>query len=46
LGAINYAFGDHVLFLGPFHGIIAFIIVVIAILVAEGIITKIYKSLA
>ena len=46
LEAINYAFGDHVLFLGPFHGIIAFIIVVIAILVAEGILTKIYKSLA
>ena len=46
LEAINYAFGEHVLFLGPFHGIIAFIIVVIAILVAEGVITKIYKSLA
>jgi hypothetical protein len=46
LEAINYAFGDHVLFLGPFHGIVAFIIVVVAILVAEGIITKIYKSLA
>ena len=46
LEAINYAFGDHVLFLGPFHGIIAFIVVVVAILVAEGVITKIYKSLA
>ncbi len=46
LEAINYAFGEHVLFLGLFHGIIAFIIVVIAILVAEGVITKIYKSLA
>ncbi len=46
LEAINYAFGDHVLFLGPYHGIIAFIVVVIAILVAEGIISKIYKSLA
>jgi hypothetical protein len=46
LGAINYVFGDHVLFLGPFHGIIAFIIVVIAILVAEGVLSKIYKSLA
>ena len=46
LEVINYAFGDHVQFLGPYHGIIAFIVVVIAILVAEGIITKIYKSLA
>jgi len=46
LGAINYSFGDHVLFLGPFHGIISFIVVVIVILAAEGVITKIYKSLA
>jgi hypothetical protein len=46
LEVINYAFGDHVLFLGPFNGIIAFIIVVIAIIVAEGIISKTYKSLA
>lgn len=46
LEAINRAFGDHVLFLGPFHGVIAFIVVVVAILVAEGVISKIYKSLA
>ncbi|MEQ9300082.1 MAG: hypothetical protein RIF33_16030 [Cyclobacteriaceae bacterium] len=46
LEAINRAFGDHVLFLGPFHGVIAFIVVVVAILIAEGVITKIYKSLS
>jgi hypothetical protein len=46
LGAINYLFGEHVQFLGPWHGVIAFIVVVIGILVAEGIIGKIYKSLA
>jgi len=46
LEAINYAFGDHVLFLGPYHGIIAFIVVVIAILLAEEVISKLYKSLA
>ena len=46
LEAINFTFGDHVLFLGPFHGVIAFIVVVAAILVAEGVITKIYKSLS
>lgn len=46
LEAINQAFGDHVLFLGPFHGVIAFIVVVVAILVAEGVISKVYKSLA
>jgi hypothetical protein len=46
LEAINQAFGDHVLFLGPFHGVIAFIVVVVAILVAEGVISRIYKSLS
>ena len=46
LEAINYAFGDHVLFFGPWHGIVAFIVVVIGILLAEWIISKIYKSLA
>ena len=46
LEAINYAFGNHVLFLGPYHGIVAFIVLVLAILVAEGVISKIYKSFA
>ena len=46
LEAINIAFGDQVLFLGPYHGIIAFVVVIIAILLAEGLISKIYKMLA
>lgn len=46
LEAINIAFGNQVLFLGPYHGIIAFIVVIIAILLAEGFISKIYKMLA
>lgn len=46
LEAINFAFGDHVQFLGPWHGVIAFIIVVLGILIAEGMIRKIYKSLS
>jgi len=46
LEAINYAFGDSVLFSGPVHGLIAFIIVVIAIIIAEQIFLRIYKSLA
>jgi len=46
LEAINFAFGDHVLFLGAWHGIVAFIVVVIGILLAEWIISKIYNSLA
>ncbi|MCZ4410038.1 hypothetical protein O3Q51_14545 [Cryomorphaceae bacterium 1068] len=46
LEVINYAFGEHVQFLGPWHGVVAFIVVVIGILVAEGIVRKIYKALA
>ena len=46
LEVINIAFGDDVLFLGAFHGLVAFIIVVIALLVAEKSILKIYHSLA
>ena len=46
LEAINIAFGDEVLFLGAFHGLVAFIVVVIALLVAEKAILKLYHSLA
>ena len=46
LEAINFSFGDSVVFSGPFHGLVAFIIVVIMIVVAEQTITRIYRSLA
>ncbi|RLD06040.1 MAG: hypothetical protein DRI65_07570 [Chloroflexota bacterium] len=46
LEVINLAFGDEVLFLGAFHGLVAFIVVVIVILVAEKAIVKLYQSLA
>ncbi len=46
LEAINFAFGNHVLFTGPIHGLVAFILVVIAILAAEQTIIRIYNSLA
>ncbi len=46
LEAINISFGDQVLFTGPVHGLVVFIVVVITILLAEYIITRIYKSLA
>ncbi len=45
LGAIDFAFGDRVRFSGPFHGIVAFIIVIIAIILAEGILRKIFLVL-
>jgi hypothetical protein len=46
LEAINISFGDSVLFSGPIHGLVAFIIVVIAIIIAEQMMLWIYRSLA
>jgi len=45
LGAINFAFGDEVLFTGPLHGVVAFIAVVIVMLAAEELITRLYRRL-
>ncbi len=46
LEAINIAFGDEVLFSGPIHGLVAFIVVIIAIIIAEQTFSWIYRSLA
>jgi hypothetical protein len=46
LEAINIFFGSSVLFSGPIHGLIAFIVVVIAIILTEQIFSWIYRSLA
>jgi hypothetical protein len=46
LGAIDFVFGDHVLFTGPVHGVIAFIVVVMVMLVAEEAIVRLYRRLA
>lgn len=46
LEAINIFFGDEVLFTGPIHGLLAFIVVVIAVIVAEQTFSKVYRSLA
>lgn len=46
LEAINIFFGDSVLFSGPIHGLVAFIIVVIAIIIAEQLFLWIYRKLA
>ena len=45
LEALNIAFGDEVLFKGPFHGIVAFIVVIVVMLLTEAISTKITKAL-
>jgi len=46
LEAINIAFGDDVLFTGPIHGLVAFIVVIIAIIVAEQTFSWVHRSLA
>jgi hypothetical protein len=45
LQAISYAFGDSVTFSGPVHGLVAFTIVIVAIIAAEQLLFFIYKSL-
>ncbi len=45
LGAIDFAFGDDVLFTGPLHGVVAFIVVVVTMLAAEEIGLRIYRRL-
>ena len=46
LGLIHFFFTTEVVFSGMIHGLITFILVVVAILVAEQIVTRIYNSLA
>jgi len=45
LEAINLFFGDSVVFSGPIHGVLAFIIVVIVMVIAEQSVSWIYRSL-
>lgn len=45
MGVIAILFGDLVKFTGPFGGAVAFIGLVTAVLVADGIVKKIYSSL-
>jgi len=44
--AVDIAFGDKVVFGGPFNGLAAFFILVIVMLIAEYAIVKLYRSLA
>jgi hypothetical protein len=46
LGAIDLVFGDGVLFMGAFHGVVAFIAVVVVMLIAEEVIARIYRKLS
>ncbi|MEH6452928.1 MAG: hypothetical protein V7782_07785 [Psychromonas sp.] len=45
LEAVNLAFGQEVIFSGPVNGMVAFFVMIFAILIAEFIVSKIYYSL-
>ena len=45
LEAVVLAFGDRLRFGGPFHGVVALIVVVVVMLVVEAILVKLYRSL-
>jgi hypothetical protein len=45
LEALVLAFGDRLRFGGPFHGIVALIVVVVTMLVVEAVIVKFYRRL-
>ena len=45
LEVIVQMFGDDMRFLGAFHGVVALIVVIVAMLVAEEIFVRIYRKL-
>ena len=45
LEALALAFGDRLHFGGPFHGIVALIVVVVTMLVVEAVLVKFYRRL-
>ena len=45
LKALSIAFGDSVVFSGPLHGVVSFIVVVMVIIIAEQAVMWIYRSL-
>lgn len=45
LGAIYFTFGDSIVFSGPLHGVVAFIVVVVVMLAAEEAIVRFYRRL-
>ena len=45
LEALVFAFGDRLKFSGPFHGIVALIVVVVVMLVVEAVLVKLYRRL-
>lgn len=46
LGVLQFVFSDSIVFAGAYHGVVAFIVVVMVILLAEYIFTRIFDALA
>lgn len=46
LGVLQFVFGDAIVFSGAYHGVVAFIVLVVVILFVEYLISRLYKSLA
>lgn len=46
LGVLQLIFSNEIIFSGAYHGVVAFIIVVVAMLAVEYLITRIYESLS
>jgi len=46
LGALQFIFSDAIVFAGAYHGVVAFLVVVIAMLLAEYLVARIYRALA
>ncbi len=46
LGAVDMLLGDALHFGGPLHGVVAFIVVIVAMLSAEELVTRFHRSLA
>ena len=46
LEALVFAFGDKIHFGGPLHGVVALIVVIIAMLAVEVILVKLFRSLS
>ena len=45
LEAVVLAFGDRLRFGGPFHGVVALIVVVVVMLVVEAVLVKLYRRM-
>ncbi|MEH6582056.1 MAG: hypothetical protein V7754_08985 [Halioglobus sp.] len=45
LGVIDFTFGDQIRFLGQWHGVVPFIVVIVTMLVAEELVARVYRRL-